>query len=103
MKGVILLMLKRREDYPFHYRLLWLNRCISPHFQERAINEVKKLQEEPKKTRVKPSAAPRKKRTVKGKRKRGVSKWKRLIAEACMEAKAEDNDGNDDDSVTSTG
>ena len=46
---------------------------------------------------------------MRGKRKRGVSKWKRLIAEACMEAKAEDNDDNDDgdddddDSVTSTG
>ena len=45
---------------------------------------MKKLQEEPKKTRDKQRT---RKRKVQGRRKHGISKWERLVSEAYREGK----------------
>ena len=59
--------------------------------QERAIKEVKKLQDPNKAREDQQQVAPPEKRKVKGRRrKRGRSKWERMVRKAFKEA--EDND-----------
>ena len=71
------------------YHAVW---CV--YLQERAINEIKDLQN-PERVKRNPQPTPpriRKKKKTSGKRRRsGMSKWERLIVKAYTEAKNSDN------------